>query len=220
MLLDEKIDSLQKVTKRKITYDEIAKVLGLSSKQAAYNRVTRKQPLKDWEILKLEEAFKSPPINNDEIRQKIKELQEKLGITKSDETVSIPYRPDVYLSAGYGVEVYSESAEFVTLDVRLFTTDRGTKINPAHCEVVRISGKSIEPEYRHGDRVIIDRDDTEFMDGHIFAFRYNGQCYVKEINVMGNKIKCISLNKEYEPFYIKEGEEFTVFGRILPRIRL
>lgn len=220
MLLDEKIESLQKDTKRKITYEEVAKVLGLSSKQAAYNRITRKQPLKDWEILKLEEAFKNSPVTTEEIKIKIKELQDRLGIEHNNDTVLIPYRPDVYLSAGYGVEIYSESAEFVTLDIRLFTTDRGTKINPAHCEIVRISGNSMEPEYRHGDRVIIDRDDTEFLDGHIFAFRYNGQCYVKEINLMGNKIKCISLNKEYEPFYIEQGEEFTVFGRILPRIRL
>ena len=219
MLLDEKIDSLQKVTKQKITYEAVAKVLGLSSKQAAYNRVTRKQPLKDWEILKLEEAFTAPCASSDEIRNKIKELQNKLGM-ENKETVSIPYRPEVYLSAGYGVEVYTETAEFVTLDLRLFTTDRGNKINPAHCEIVRISGNSMMPEYRDGDRVIIDRDDTEFIDGHIFAFRYERQCFVKEINVLKDKIKCISLNKEYEPFYINKNEEFTVFGRILPRIRL
>ena len=47
MLLDEKIQHLQNKTKRKITYDEVAKVLGLGSKQAAYNRVTRKQDYKE-----------------------------------------------------------------------------------------------------------------------------------------------------------------------------
>jgi phage repressor protein C with HTH and peptisase S24 domain len=88
------------------------------------------------------------------------------------------------------------------------------------CEVVMISGNSMSPEYRHGDRVIIDKGDTELADGHIFAFRYQGQCYVKEINLLGNRIKCISLNKEYDPFYINEDEDFLVFGRIIPRIRL
>ena len=78
----------------------------------------------------------------------------------------------------------------------------------------------MSPEYRHGDRVIIDKGDTELADGHIFAFRYKGQCYVKEINLLGNKIKCISINKEYDPFYIDENEDFQVFGRIIPRIRL
>lgn len=218
------IELQNKLTKLNINIPDadICRIWGMDT--SAFSRKKKLgSEIKYKNIQQLEEALKINLIdretNNNLIKERIQELQDKLGI-ENKEMVSIPYRPDVYLSAGYGVEVYSESAEFVTLDARLFTTDRGTKINPAHCEVVRISGKSMEPEYRHGDRVIIDRDDTEFMDGHIFAFRYNGQCYVKEINVMGNKIKCISLNKEYEPFYINEGEDFTVFGRILPRIRL
>lgn len=215
----------QELTKRNINIParEIAHIWGMDETSFSKKKKIGSQ-IKYQKIQELEQALNidliDKTITQDEIKQKIKDLQNKLGLPKENDTVLIPYRSNVYLSAGYGVEIYEESAEFVTLDIRLFTTDRGTKINPAHCEIVRISGNSMEPEYRHGDRVIIDRDDTEFLDGHIFAFRYNGQCYVKEINLMGNKIKCISLNKEYEPFYIKQGEEFTVFGRILPRIRL
>jgi 3-hydroxymyristoyl/3-hydroxydecanoyl-(acyl carrier protein) dehydratase len=33
-------------------------------------------------------------------------------------------------------------------------------------------------------------------------------------------IKCISVNKEYEPFFIERDVDFKVFGRIIPRIRL
>lgn len=64
MLLNEKIQDLQKLTKKKITYEQVAKVLGLGSKQAAQNRVTRKQDLKDWEIIALEEAFLTSKVNN------------------------------------------------------------------------------------------------------------------------------------------------------------
>jgi phage repressor protein C with HTH and peptisase S24 domain len=106
------------------------------------------------------------------------------------------------------------------IDSRLLAKESGRKLNYSMCEVVMISGNSMSPEYRHGDRVIIDKADTELADGHIFAFRYQGQCYVKEINLLGNRIKCISLNKEYDPFYINEDEDFLVFGRIIPRIRL
>jgi phage repressor protein C with HTH and peptisase S24 domain len=141
-------------------------------------------------------------------------------VKKDIDTVDIIYRPDVYLSAGYGADVYNEDKEFMTIDSRLLVSEHGNKINPANCEIVAISGNSMFPEYRHGDRVIIDKSDVELIDGHIFAFRYKNQCYVKEINLLGNKIKCISLNKEYDPFYISLDEEFTVFGRILPRIRL
>ena len=203
MLLNEKINDLQNLTKKKITYEQVAKILGLGSKQAAQNRVTRKQELKEWEIIALDDAFLNKKVNND-----------------NQDTVQITYRPDVFLSAGYGVEVLDEAKETMTLDARLLTTERGCRINPQHCEIVSVSGNSMAPEYRHGDKVIIDRGDTELVDGHIFAFRYNGQCYVKEINLLGDKIKCISLNKEYDPFYIKQGEPFTVLGRIIPRIRL
>ena len=136
------------------------------------------------------------------------------------ELAKIEYFPDVYLSAGYGVEVYDEYSETIVIDERFLMSERGMRVNPKNCKMVRVSGNSMFPEYHHGDRVIIDESDTNLTDGQIYAFRYDGQCYVKEINRAGNKIKCISVNKEYEPFYIERDVDFKVFGRILPRIRL
>jgi len=210
--------ALQKLTNKKITYTEMGKVWGTQRATVSARANNPKSSVTEKEIKLLEDAYN---VSLSDLKNRLNNLSETLGLDKLDtNTVKIPYRPDVYLSAGYGLEIYSESAELATLDLRFFMTDRGNKINPANCEIVRISGNSMEPEYRHGDRVIIDRADTELIDGHIFAFRYEGQCYVKEINLLGNKIKCISLNKEYDPFYIKECEELTVLGRILPRIRL
>lgn len=57
MLIDKKINELQNLTKRKITNNEIAKILGLGSGQAVINRVNRKQELKEFEIIKLDDAF-------------------------------------------------------------------------------------------------------------------------------------------------------------------
>lgn len=142
------------------------------------------------------------------------------GSSSESECVSVIYRPNVYLSAGYGIEVYNENPEAIMLDKKLFITDRGIRINPANCEVVTVSGNSMSPEYKHGDRVIIDHSIKSFIDGHIFAFRYNGECFMKEVCVIGKRIKCIPLNKEYESFFIEPEEEVTIFGRILPRIRL
>ena len=133
---------------------------------------------------------------------------------------TIEYFPDVYLSAGYGVEVLDEYSESIVIDSQFLTSERGMRINPKNCKMVRVSGNSMFPEYHHGDRVIIDESDQNLTDGQIYAFRYDGQCYVKEINRAGNKIKCISVNKEYEPFFIERDVDFKVFGRILPRIRL
>ena len=124
------------------------------------------------------------------------------------------------MSAGYGVEVLDEYSESIVIDSQFLTSERGMRVNPKNCKMVRVSGNSMFPEYHHGDRVIIDESDQNLTDGQIYAFRYDGQCYVKEINRAGNKIKCISVNKEYEPFFIERDVDFKVFGRILPRIRL
>lgn len=143
-----------------------------------------------------------------------------IDVTGNNDCIPLTYRPDVYLSAGYGVEVLDEHKEIMMIDSRLLISDHGNKINPKNCEIVRVSGNSMSPEYKHGDRVIIDKGDVELLDGHIFAFRYKECCYVKELNLLGDRIKCISLNKEYDPFYIEKGEQFTVLGRIIPRVRL
>lgn len=134
--------------------------------------------------------------------------------------VKVAFRPEVYLSAGYGIEIQDEHKEFMCLDERLFFTDRGVKINPNNCEVVTVSGNSMAPEYRHGDRVILDKSVKYWIDGHIFAFRYQGECFIKEICLLGKKVKAIPLNKEYEPFFIEENEDVEIFGRIIPRVRL
>ena len=206
--------TIQKLTNKKVTYSAMGEVLGtgrsnISARAKSNSKVT------DKEIKLLENAYNVNLM--DVIKGQLKEIHEAV---KDWNLAKITYRPDVYLSAGYGVEVYNEDAETITIDARLLESDRGIKINPKNCEVVKVSGNSMFPEYRHGDRVIIDKSDTELIDGHIFAFKYKGQCFVKEINLIGDKIKCISLNKEYDPFYINQGEELTVFGRILPRIRL
>ena len=205
----EALEHIQKITDTKITQEEFGKALGTGRANISL-RIKNNSELTLTEIKKLEKYFdieyqELHLLNSNEINQ---------------DTVQITYRPDVFLSAGYGAEVLDETKETMTLDARLLTTERGCRINPQCCEIVSVSGNSMAPEYRHGDKVIIDRGDTELVDGHIFAFRYNGQCYVKEINLLGDKIKCISLNKEYDPFYIKQGEQFTVLGRIIPRIRL
>lgn len=211
MLLQEKIEDLQKLTKRKITYEQIAPVLGLGSKQAVQNRITRKQKLKEWEILALDEAFL---INSATYTQKF------TNVNNQQQFELIQYFPEVYLSAGYGVEVYDETCQTVVIDSQFLISSKGLRINPKYCKMVRVCGNSMWPEYHHGDRVIIDESDKNLTDGQIYAFRYDGQCYVKEINRAGNKIKCISINKDYEPFFIERDIDFQVFGRILPRVRL
>lgn len=217
MDFEELKTTLQTLTNSEITYQKIADVLGRKLSTIS-TRKGNGSKVKFDELKKIESYFDviltESACHTAKIIEDIEENRNKIELAK------IEYFPDVYLSAGYGVEVLDEHSEIVIIDERFLMSERGMRVNPKNCKMVRISGNSMFPEYHHGDRVIIDESDTNLTDGQIYAFRYDGQCYVKEINRAGNKIKCISVNKEYEPFMIERDVDFKVFGRILPRIRL
>ena len=214
MDINEAQATLQKLKKCKIPQSEIAKALK-KDRSNINAKAKRGTELKLTEVQELEKYFDVVLTESTyNLAQQINNIETKSQLAQ------IEYYPDVYLSAGYGCEVMDEYSETVILDSRFLMSERGMRVNPKNCKMVCISGNSMFPEYHHGDRVIIDESDTNLTDGQIYAFRYDGQCYVKEINRAGNKIKCISVNKEYEPFFIERDVDFKVFGRILPRIRL
>lgn len=217
MNFEELQETLQNLTNSKISYAKIAKGLNLKTSTIS-TRKANSSELRYDEIKKLENYF--DVVLTDSACQTARLIDEIEQNRTNIELATIEYYPDVYLSAGFGVEVLDESFEHVIIDERFLTSERGMRVNPKNCKMVRISGNSMFPEYHHGDRVIIDESDTNLTDGQIYAFRYDGQCYVKEINRAGNRIKCISVNKEYEPFFIEREVDFKVFGRIIPRVRL
>lgn len=179
-----------------ITQSDIANVLGVGT-SAITNRIKRNSCVAEHEYNKIKSHFNPEPESS---------------------FVAVLYRPDVKLSAGYGVMNVDEKAEFMLLDNKLFK--QRTQINPKNCEIVTVSGNSMAPEYIDGDRVILDKSYTEFLDGQIFAFRLNGECYIKEIAKTPHKVKCLPLNKDYDSFYIEENDDVQIFGRIVPRVRL
>jgi len=208
---------LQNLTNSKITFKKIADSLGVKLSTIS-TRKGKGSKVRFDEVKRIEKYF--DVCLTDSACQTAKLVEQIESDRTNIELAKIEYFPDVYLSAGYGVEVYDEYSETIVIDERFLMSERGMRVNPKNCKMVRVSGNSMFPEYHHGDRVIIDESDTNLTDGQIYAFRYDGQCYVKEINRAGNKIKCISVNKEYESFYIERDVDFKVFGRILPRIRL
>lgn len=218
MKFNKAFQTLQNLSNAPVRPVDIATALGVSRSTVNY-KSKNNVDLTENELCKMEKFFKVSLLNVP------KEYQDAFKILNESEKgmpeiIKIEYYPNVYLSAGYGVEVYDENCELVIIDERFLTSEKGMRINPKNCKMVKVSGNSMSPDYIHGDRVIIDESDHNLTDGQIYAFRYDGQCYMKEINRAGNKIKCISVNKDYEPFYIERDVDFKVFGRILPRIRL
>lgn len=214
---NELVATLQNLIGEKPKQRELAEAINVTVNRIG-NRASRNSNYSLEEVCKIAKYFKVP-FSSFGISEPI--FNRLSQHTATTDVVSITYRPESYLSAGYGALNDSEEpAETLSIDSKLLISDRGIKINPANCEIVNVSGNSMSPEYRHGDRVIVDKSINEFMDGYIFAFVYGDECFMKEINVIGKRIKCISLNPAYDPFYIEPGEYVKVIGRIVPRVRL
>lgn len=200
MLLDEKINSLQNLIKKKITYTQVADVLGLGSKQAAQNRVTRKQPLKEWEIIALDEAFLP-----------------KVNINNQDNCINFPVLGEVNASMGYGVTVYDENQTGTYAISRKLASDLGVK--PESSDIIFGTGNSMEPTIKGGDALLVDKNRHDICDGKIYCIRQDGELKAKRLQKLSKtKVKIISDNKDYEPITIDLAQEtdldFEVIGEI------
>lgn len=120
-----------------------------------------------------------------------------------------PLRPmklfDMPVSAGPGTFIDSPDYELIQVGNEVpMKTDFG----------VRISGNSMEPQYL--DKQIIWIQQTENLtDGEIGIFLLNGNAYCKKLQNNSKGLALVSLNPEYAPMPISEGDEFYVFGRVL-----
>lgn len=215
--------ALQKLTNKKITYTEMGKVWGTQRATVSARANNPNSQVSERELRLLEDAYNvklSNEISATELKNRAKKMYDEMGLGDK-EAVKIMYRPDVHFSAGYGIEVLDEQEkQYITLDEKLFRTDKGTKIDPKNCELLTVSGNSMSPKWEDGDRFILDKSVKEFIDGQTFAFKLNGECYIKEICLLGKRAKAIPLNKEYDEFYIEPDDELVIFGRVVPRIRL
>ncbi len=216
MNITELLEKLKELNKN-LTARQISEIWGMN--EQSFSKKKREKTAIKYKNIKQLEDYLNISLTDTSMVKIIDNIDKNNNNVNFDYSF-IKYYPDVYLSAGYGIEVFDESFETVIIDSRFLISERGLSVEPEHCRMVKVSGNSMFPEYHHGDRVIIDESDTNLTDGQIYAFRYDGQCYVKEINRAGNKIKCISINKEYEPFEIERDVDFKVFGRIIPRVRL
>lgn len=163
MLIDEKINSLQNLIKRKITYEELAPILGVESGNAIRNWKYRKRPLKDFEIQKIDEAF-----------DLISTEQNKIS-----DNVTLDYYPDIFGSCGTGYFVSSEQKEQIQVPVNaLFKSlSKGKKYS-----VINAKGNSMSPYIHSGDKLIVEHlDNQPIIDNHVYIFCYDNDLYVKRL---------------------------------------
>ena len=83
----------------------------------------------------------------------------------------------------------------------------------AHC-CLRVNGDSMEPAYKDGDIVFIQRLEESVREGEIGVFSLNGEGYMKRL---GRK-DLESLNPKYPPIPIREFDDLRCFGRVLGKV--
>lgn len=121
---------------------------------------------------------------------------------------------DVKLSAGPGCFAQDETL-LETIIVPNQMVDR-YNLN-SHCVGALVDGMSMEPKLHDGDIVILDRSVDTFEDDNVYAFYYEGHCYIKQLQKLGNTLKVKSLNPDYDSWTIDNSNEIIIAGKYKAR---
>ena len=204
MYLKEKMDELSTKLKKKITYEAVAPVLGLGSKQAAQNRDARKQQLKEWEIAALDEAFLSQSVN----------------INNQKDLVSIDYYPEVFGSCGSGKFILSEQKELIRVPKKLF----GHFSPQKQYSIINAIGDSMLPYIHNKDKLIVEHwQGEQIKDNQVYVFCYKDEIFVKRLikNIDEIIVKSDNPDPMYRPRYIEKEDmnNVLIVGEIVGLMR-
>ena len=180
MLIDEKINDLQNLIKRKITYEELAPILGVESGNAIRNWKYRKRPLKDFEIQKLDEAFNIVSTKQN----------------KTSDSVTLDYYPDIFGSCGNGVFELSQEKDQIIVPKKAFFE----KFSPVkQYSVINARGNSMMPLFYDNDKLIVEHwNGEQIIDNKPYIFCYKDEIFIKRLAKNVDQLMIISENKDYD----------------------
>lgn len=114
---------------------------------------------------------------------------------------------DLAVSAGTG-EPMGDSYYTNKLEI---PTERVPE-NAHYC--VRVNGNSMEPAYRDGDLVFVERLEGSVREGEIGVFALNGEGYMKRLG----QGQLLSLNPDYAPIPLHDYDDLRCQGRVLGKV--
>ena len=206
MLLDEKIRELQNLTKRKITYDEIADIFDVT-RSAIQNRISRKSPLKEYEIKKIDEYYHFVPQNLTN------------NFDNSEPHFILDYYPDVFGSCGNGVFQFSTKKEQIAVPknaiFKKFTPNK-------QYFVINAYGQSMEPLLMDHDKLIIESYDGEqIIDNRPYVFAYKDEIFIKKLVKNVDQLMIIPENKDYDVRKLtgEQLKDVNIIGQVVGLMR-
>jgi phage repressor protein C with HTH and peptisase S24 domain len=94
-------------------------------------------------------------------------------------------------------------------------------INPNRVRRFRVVGDSMEPMLFARDTILVNLDETQIVDGHVYALRYGEQLRVKYVSLrLDGTIVLRSVNPAYKDEEIPNeiaNEHITIIGRVRDR---
>lgn len=92
-------------------------------------------------------------------------------------------------------------------------------INPARCVLLTVKGDSMDPSFRDGDLVMLDRDKTEIDNGKPYILTdIDGDTKLKRIHVLGRAGLVLVSDNAAHPPELRNGadaERVKVLGRVV-----
>jgi len=90
--------------------------------------------------------------------------------------------------------------------------------SPESIVLMEVSGDSMYPLIHHGDTVMIDQSQTEFVQGHIYAFGFGEEIVIKILDRLPDAILLKSYNSAYSDITLDINEwqnRVKIIGRMI-----
>ena len=145
---------------------------------------------------------------------------QKVDALKKDNSMNelceIPHY-SVEVSAGFGfTPSFEEELNTIAFKREWLIKHR---LNANSLVIVDVKGKSMEPYLKDGDLVIVDKSQTNIIDGKTYVLRIDGNLFVKNLQLLPNSvIQVVSFNSGFPPYQITlrdESLDIAIIGRVV-----
>ncbi len=209
--IQDAIFKLQNAAKQKITFGDIAKLLGIS-RQAISNRVARNIKLQEFEWNKLQEHFLQTFSDNS-----VNTIEEY----KSNSMLEIDYYPDIFGIFKNGKFILSNDKIKLNIPLELICSYSPKKTY----SIINASGNSMSPLIVNNDKLIIEHySNSQITDNQVYIFGYDEKLFIKRLVQNINQLSVISDNEDktvYPTQYI-EGinmKNIFIIGKVTGLLR-
>ena len=202
---------------KKITMVKLAELLDCSQQFVTQLEVgNRKFSNEKLEILKKlmsDEEFNE--LINAIAYERIKDLPQLEVLNKDNiQSYKIRFYSDIQASAGHGA--YNEENED---DEEQEYIEVPANLKNAYNIAIKITGDSMEPEFKQDDIIIIDTLKTKINYDKYFVVNYDDFVYLKKIIKKDDNIYLHSVNPYYPDILIKDLDKLKVIGKVITVLR-